>query len=86
MKFIFTKTAEKQFLKLDQEVQTHLKAKIFEYKTKPELFKQNFIATKNLEPATHRLKVGNYRLLLESDIDEQTHRVLKVGHRKSIYQ
>ncbi len=86
MKLIFTHTAEKQFKKLSTEVQDYLKSKIREYQRKEALFEKHLKARQNLEPATHRLKVGNYRFLLELEIEPSTHRVLKVGHRKNVYK
>jgi len=86
MKFIFTNMAEKQFEKLSTEVQHYLKSKFKEYQSKEDLFKQNLKTLQNLEPATHRLKLGNYRFLLEANDADQVFRVLKVGHRKNIYQ
>lgn len=84
MQFIFTNAAKKQFQHLSPEVQDLLKSKIQEYKEKPGLFTQGLKSLKNLEPANYRLKVGNYRFLLESE--GENYRVLKVGHRKSIYK
>lgn len=85
MPLIFTNAAEKQFKKLSAEVQDYLKSKVKEYQSKEDLLRQNLKIVKNLEPATHRLKLGNYRFLLEIKEEDQTFRVFKVGHRKNIY-
>ncbi len=81
MKFIFTKYAEKQFRKLDFLVQKKITEKLIQYKT------NNKITLKkvhNIEPATHRIRVGNYRLLLYTQ--ENKHIILKVAHRSEIYK
>lgn len=81
--FRFTKTAEKAFLKFDPKIRERLAESLKELKN-PTLLDANSKAVTNLLPATHRLRIGNYRLLYERDGDEVL--VLKVGHRKDVYQ
>ena len=85
MRFPFTNTAKKQWQKLDPNARAEMERKIEEMKQKPELFSQNLKTVSALDPATHRLRVGQYRLLLECDFESQTHIVLKLGHRKEVY-
>lgn len=61
--FQFTKYSEKKFLKLDKNLQTILREKLEEIKATKNLSQLNTL--KNLEPATHRLRIGDYRLILE---------------------
>lgn len=43
---------------------------------------------KNFEPATHRLRIGSYRIVMELKSRKAkniTFLILKIGHRKNIY-
>ncbi len=86
MQFVFTKEAYKQWRKLDPASQNDIRTKIEEVKTKPDLFAKNIKRVFEMEPITHRLRIGNYRLLLQSDFESNKHLVLKVGHRRDVYR
>ena len=83
MKFIFTNYAKKQFLKLDIKIQTRIKNKLLLLKSDKDLLKNNIKNIVNMQPITHRVKIGSHRLLLQKD--SENYIVLKVGHRKNIY-
>ena len=83
MNFVFTKYAEKQFLKLEIKIQQRIKNKLIILKQDKNLFDQNIKAIINLKPITHRIRVGSHRLLLKQEAQNYT--ILKVGHRKEIY-
>lgn len=86
--FIFTKQAERAFTKLPKSVQDRCLEKLHELKTHSDIF----VVLKQLTavaPATHRLRIGNYRLILE--LRNRTKQgfefwILDVGHRKDIYR
>ncbi len=86
--FIFTKKAEKRFLDLPKSAQERILKKLREMKKNEDIF----LVLKRLhhfEPATHRLRIGPYRLILE--LKEQTQKktglwILDVGDRKDIYR
>lgn len=86
--FIFTKTSEKDFKKLPINIQKRIVAKLKEIKTHPDIF--SILKTIfEFEPATHRIRIGNYRLILELKSQEKSNlkfRILKIGHRKEIYK
>jgi len=88
IEFIFTKKSEKHFLNLPESVQLRIKKKLTVLKEHGEIFS----ALKRLhdfEPATHRLRIGSYRLILElrsQTKDEIVFWILDVGDRKSIYK
>ena len=86
MKLVFTHTAEKQFKKLSIDVQNYCRSKIKAYRSQKDLFEQNLKPVQHIEPATHRLRVGRYRFLLECDTSARLYRVLKVAHRKNVYK
>lgn len=86
--FIFTKKAEKRFGRFPESVQKRLIEKMRSLKNHQDILS---ILKKlhHLEPATHRLRVGDYRVILE--LKEKTNKkmifwVLDVGDRKEIYK
>lgn len=82
--FTFTKHALKQFENLDQKTQNRLQEKLLELKNHPNIFSV-LLAVTNLEPATHRLRIGTHRLLLCHEKGSSSFLVLKIGHRRDIY-
>ncbi len=86
--FEFTKYGEKKFGKLTKETQKRIIQKFQELKAHEDIFS----VLKKLHdviPATHRLRIGNYRLILELIIqnkEEIKFRILDAGHRKEIYR
>lgn len=86
--FIFTKKAEKCFLALSAKVRERILCKLKALKTHDDIFS---ILKKlhHLEPATHRLRIGDYRLILQlSERKEEALKflVLDVGDRKDVYK
>lgn len=90
VEFVFTKYAEKEFLKLSQIDRDRISEKLKELKNCENIFP--FLKRLvDFEPATHRLRIGNYRLILmlnEKSSGSKTLNflVLDVGHRKDIYR
>ena len=63
-------------------------AKLKELKRHEDLF-QLLKRLHNFEPATHRLRVGSYRLILElknQNVESLEFWILDVGDRKDIYR
>lgn len=86
--FIFTAYAKKQLLNLSQVEQERILAKLVLLKNHPDIFAV-LRALVDFDPATHRLRIGSYRLILkleQSQMNENLFLVLKVGHRKDVYQ
>jgi len=86
--FILSKFAEKRFSKLPKNLQERFILKLKELKEHDDIFSLLKVL-RDFEPATHRLRIGNYRLILE--LKKQTKTpvdffVLDVGHRKDIYR
>ncbi|MFH0769803.1 MAG: type II toxin-antitoxin system RelE/ParE family toxin [Candidatus Peregrinibacteria bacterium] len=82
--FCFTKKAKRLFLKWDAATQQRIREKLQELKKHPAIFSvlEPMI---DMDPATHRLRIGDYRLLLRDENDGMF-LVLKVGHRREIYR
>ena len=88
IKFIFSKEGKKLFIKLPEIVQKRIFFKITLLKEHSNIFS----VTKRLEnfaPATHRLRIGSYRVILELKKHSKTETkflILSVMHRKEIYK
>lgn len=82
--FIFTHYAQKKFLKLTDEMQERLRAKIQEMKQRDQIGRALKPLT-NFAPATHRLRVGSYRLIVQQT-SETDFVVIDIGHRSEIYR
>lgn len=86
--FVFSKFAAKRFGKLAQSEQTRITTKLHELKSHPDIL-STLKPLHKFEPATHRLRVGNYRLILQLTQVNAKHTelfVLDVGHRRDIYR
>lgn len=77
---IFSDKAKKQFEKLDRPLQERIVKALERIRIRPEAY-----VTKLVGDAGYKLRVGDYRLIL--DIDKGILRILviKVGHRRNIY-
>lgn len=83
IKFIFTNNAKKEFEKIDKNTQARILDKLKFLKDINNI--SNFIRPLvNFKPATHRLRVWNFRLILQKDKD--TFIVFSVWNRWNIYK
>ena len=85
--FVFTEYARKQFYKLPKDIQERINSKLQIVKNHFDIF-AILKTTQELPPATHRLRIGNYRLLLflKSNYDKNViFLVLKIAHRRDVY-
>lgn len=81
--FRFSEIAHRQLEKLDPEIQKRIVKKLQELKNHPSIvsvLEPIYV----LEPATHRLRIGEYRLLLSKKDDMCL--ILKIGHRRDVYR
>ncbi len=83
-KIIFTKKAEKDFKSLSTETQKII-AKTINSKLllNPE---KTLIPLKGRLKGIYKLRVGNYRILCEKRSETLVVVVVKIGHRKDIYE
>tara|TARA_Y100000310_G_C20667287_1_gene808290 strand:+ start:1089 stop:1340 length:252 start_codon:yes stop_codon:yes gene_type:complete len=79
-KIEFAKQAKKDFSKLDQKTKERIVAVLHRIRIRPYAFVKKLV---NLP--YYSLRVGNYRLLLSIEKDKLYIYVIKVGHRKNIY-
>lgn len=73
-------TAKKQLKKLDRKVQGQIIKALERIRIRPEAF-----ITKLVGVPGYKLRVGEYRILLDIDRGKLLILVLKVGHRRNIY-
>ncbi|MFA5995632.1 MAG: type II toxin-antitoxin system RelE/ParE family toxin [Patescibacteria group bacterium] len=83
MEVIITKQAEREWKRLPKAIQARLKTKLlfFADQTNPLIFAKRLV---NSEYGEYRFRIGDYRIII--DVKNDTMFVLKVGHRKEIYQ
>ena len=78
---IFSDKALKQLEKLDRSSQKRIIATLERIRIRPETY-----VTKLVGDSGYRLRIGDYRVLMDIDNKELHILVLKVGHRKKIYK
>jgi Cytotoxic translational repressor of toxin-antitoxin stability system len=77
---IFSLKAKKQFLKLEKTVQERVIYALERIRIRPESF-----VTKLVGDPGYKLRVGDYRIIMDIDKNNLIILVIKVGHRKNIY-
>lgn len=86
--FVFSKFADKRLKKLGKSEEDRIISKLQELKQHPDVL-SILKPLHNFEPATHRLRIGNYRLILQiinGGANRTEFFVLDVGHRRDIYR
>ncbi|MFA5176272.1 MAG: type II toxin-antitoxin system RelE/ParE family toxin [Candidatus Nanoarchaeia archaeon] len=77
---IFSDTAKKQLEKLEKSVQERIIKALERIKIRPESY-----ITKLIGDPGYKFRVGDYRLILDVNRDKLQILVIKVGHRKNVY-
>ncbi len=78
---IFSDKALKQLKKLDRDVQVRIIAVLERIRIRPELYVNKLVGDR-----AYKLRVGDYRIVMDIDRNKLKILVLKVGHRKKIYR
>ncbi|HJX05645.1 MAG TPA: type II toxin-antitoxin system RelE/ParE family toxin [Candidatus Nanoarchaeia archaeon] len=76
----FSQTAEKQLLKLDQKIQIRIISTLERVRIRPYPHVKKLVGSPYF-----RLRVGDYRVILDIKEDKLIIYVIEVGHRKHIY-
>ncbi len=79
--FIYTNMAFKDIRKLDNATKQRIKKTLERYQNNPLHYARRLT---NTECGEYRFRVGDYRVIF--DLDEYKIIVLRIGHRKNIYQ
>ena len=83
MKYDFKGNSIKEFSKLPRKVQLHIKQKLEFYMSAPSPLDFAERLT-DFELGEYRFRVGDYRVAF--DVENDTAKILKVGHRKDVYR
>ena len=78
---IFTDTSRRQFRKLEKDVQERIINALERIRIRPESYVKKLVG----DPG-YRLRVGDYRVILDIQKSELIILVIKIGHRKNIYK
>lgn len=78
---IFSDQALRQLKKLEKTVQGRIIAALERIRIRPQAY-----VTKLVGDPGYKLRVGDYRIIMDIDNNKLTILVLKAGHRKNIYQ
>lgn len=77
---LFSDLALKQLRKLDQEARQRIIATIERIRIRPDAYVKKLVGDEG-----YRLRVGNYRVILDLDKEKLIILVLRIGHRKNVY-
>jgi len=77
----FTDTFRKQFSKLDKFIQQRITTALERIRIRPEYFVKRLVGSHY-----HRLRVGDYRIILDIKQDKLVIVVIELGHRRNIYK
>ena len=77
----FTELAEKQFGKLDKEIQERIVKALERIRIRPEAYLEKLVGESG-----YKFRVGDYRLFIDLDGEKFTVLVLKMGDRKNFYK
>lgn len=83
MKYLFRSSAEKQFAKLDPQIQNKIikKLEFFLSAPNPLVFAERLV---HYETGQYRFRIGDYRIIF--DVEDEVLVVLALGHRREVYK
>ncbi len=82
--FSFTLFAKKNFVRLEEDVQERIVAKLKEMKTHQHI-EAVLKPLTDFGPATHRLRIGDYRVIVQR-ISKTDFLIIDVDHRRNVYR
>ena len=77
---IFTNKAEREFKKLEKNIQERIISALERCRLRPEAHFERLVGDKG-----YKLRVGDYRVIADIIHDKIIILILKVGHRKNVY-
>ncbi|MDP7141505.1 MAG: type II toxin-antitoxin system RelE/ParE family toxin [Candidatus Woesearchaeota archaeon] len=78
---IFTPNSEKQLKKLPKDIQVRIINALKRIRIRPESY-----LTKLVDDPAYKFRVGDYRLIIDVIHDKLILLVVKIGHRRNVYQ
>lgn len=82
----FLTSAKKEFKKLDSVVQKRIKKKLLLLVENPEILKNNIKALKGEHQGKFRLRINQYRVIFQIKENKLIITIIRIGHRKEIYE
>lgn len=76
-----SRTAKKQLTKLEQDIQERIIAGLQRCHIKPQKHVKKLVAS-----PYYRLRIGDYRVIIDIKNNELTILVIEIGHRKNVYK
>ena len=80
---LYAKSVKKDIRNIPPDILSHIKVSIEKLQKFPNL--SNIKKLSSYPLADFRLRVGNYRVLFDVDFDNNIIEVLKIGHRRDVY-
>lgn len=80
-KLLYTEKAFSQLKKLERTVQERIKSSLERIRIRP----YNY-ATRMVGESHYKVRVGDYRIIMDIEQEKLMILVIKVGHRKNIYK
>ncbi len=77
---LFSDVALKQLRKLDAEIRQRVVSTIERIRVRPEAYVKKLVGDEG-----YKLRIGDYRVILDLDKEKLIILVLRVGHRKNVY-
>ncbi len=78
---IFSNKAKKQLFKLEKNLQERIIAALERIRIRPQVY-----TTKLVGDSGYKLRVGDYRIIMDIDNNNLIILIIKIGHRREIYQ
>lgn len=78
---IFSQKAKKQLFKLEKNIQKRIIGSLERIRIRPESY-----ITKLVGDPGYKLRVGDYRIIMDIDNNNLIILVIKIGHRREIYK
>jgi len=78
---IYSKKAEKQLDKLEQDIRIRILKSLEKLRIRPEAYVEKLVG----DPS-YKFRVGDYRILVDIDNKKLIVLVIKIGHRRNIYK
>ena len=83
---LFARKAVKELSRIDKPHQIIIKGKLKVLARNPEALKNDIKPLKGTLKNLYRLRIGNYRVIYKKEDDKLIILIIRIGHRKEIYE
>ena len=85
-RLVFDRRAVKELSRIDRPFQVNIKKKLQILARNPEALKNDIKKLKGGRPELFRLRIGSYRVIYQKKEDKLVILIIRVGHRKEVYE